>query len=405
MLFYRKHLHYDQLKVLLCFLAMLPFFGFSQSAVSGKVVSMADGKPVTGANVFLNGATIGTSTNADGTFTLKVSRGQYDLVVSCVGYETFFQKAVVDNASLSLPEIKLAVKITELKEVKITQPDPYRAQYLAAFIQAFLGRSANAQKCRILNTDAINISFNRAKNMLTASSDDFLEIENKALGYKLYYQLNQFSKKYNMTYYAGPVWFEEMKGTPAQQKRWLEKREEIYRGSSMHFLRSVFEHRFSQEGFKAFRLVSKPNPARPPDSLLRTMLRKYKVGSKDHPDWRDSAGYYRDKMRLPEYTEYLITTPLKETDFAHPVAGTGAMSLQFQDHLYVIYFRQKGSTQHVNIGALPNAPNNPSTLVTLAAKQALFDGNGILDNPGDALFDGVWGTSAVAEMLPVNYMP
>jgi len=391
---------------LLCvFLLVIPFWCFAQASITGKVVDKADGKPIPGATVFLNNATGGTTTNKDGFFTLTaIKNGQYDLVVSCIGYETYYQRVIANNGLINLPVIELIFKATELHEVKI---NPNREEYLKMFIQEFLGNSANARRCKILNPDIIAVNYSNKANTLTAATDDYLEIENEVLGYKVYYKVDKFSKNYSskLLYYEGPARFEELKGKPSEQKKWLKNREAIYKGSSMHFLRSVFNDNFTEQGFKVLKLTRKPNPNRPPDSVLRAKIRKYTVNTQGHPNWRDSASYYMAKMRLPKTTDYLLTTPLAKADFAAPAEDKQLMQLQYKDNLYVIYLNKAGVYQNRVANNLHNASDNPSTVITLSGEKAIFDSNGIFADPADIVFDGAWGMSGVADLLPVDYMP
>lgn len=385
-------------------LLTISFGALAQVDISGRVLDAADSKPIPGATVFLNGATMGTITNKEGYFTLpNVRKGQYDLVLSCIGYTTQYQKVIVANTTLNLPVIKLIAKVTELQEVKI---NPNRDEYLKMFIRELLGRSASAGQCSILNPDVISVYFSNQTNTLTANTDDYLLIENKATGYKIYYQVNKFSKNYttNLLNYQGPVHFEELEGKTSARKKWAKAREAIYKGSSMHFLRSVFQADFNEEGFKVYKMIRKPNPNRPPDSLLRVRIKQYSVNTKGHPDWRDSVSFYKSKMRLPKFVDQLISRPLAESDFALPTDNKQLMQLQFKDNLYVVYVKKPKPT--VDINNLQNLFFDTSgTIISLINKQALFDSNGILANPFDTLFDGAWSLSGVADMLPINYKP
>ena len=56
--------------------------------VTGKVTDSKDGSPVVGASVQAKGTRTGTSTRADGTFSLAVPSSVNTLVISSVGYAT-----------------------------------------------------------------------------------------------------------------------------------------------------------------------------------------------------------------------------------------------------------------------------------------------------------------------------
>ena len=64
-------------------------FGQSVNSISGTVRDSADNSPVPGCSVFINGSSRGTITDVKGVFVLAhIPAGNYDLVVSAIGYET-----------------------------------------------------------------------------------------------------------------------------------------------------------------------------------------------------------------------------------------------------------------------------------------------------------------------------
>src|SRR5688572_6858234 len=92
--------------------------GFAAAqTVTGKVTSTTDGAGLPGVSVLLKGTTVGTSTDAEGNFTLsnaEVSNGT--LVFSFIGYETR-EIAVQNQTSIN---VSLAEDITTLNEVVVT---------------------------------------------------------------------------------------------------------------------------------------------------------------------------------------------------------------------------------------------------------------------------------------------
>jgi hypothetical protein len=194
-----------------------------QVTITGKVVSMVNNNPVPDASVFLSNASVGGKTGNDGTFTLSnVKSGQYDLVVSCVGYEAAHQTIMVSGNDLKITDIALMPKVTVLKEVTIRY-DAERDRHLAVFKQEFLGRTENAEKCTILNPEIINFEFDKATGNLSASTDDFLIIENKALGYRIKYLLVGFAfePRKGFVSYKGSSIFEPLKGKSSDENAGL----------------------------------------------------------------------------------------------------------------------------------------------------------------------------------------
>lgn len=91
---------------------------FSQNTISGKVVD-EKGKPVSGANVFIEGTYDGASSNETGNFSFTTTvKGSQTLVVSFLIYET--SKTVIDVANFQNKTIKLQESVTSLDAVVIT---------------------------------------------------------------------------------------------------------------------------------------------------------------------------------------------------------------------------------------------------------------------------------------------
>src|SRR6188768_905949 len=90
---------------------LIAFFFFSvaavaQTSVSGKVSDAQNGEPLTGVNIVVKGRVIGTITDADGKFDLKISDNPpLTLVVSYVGYRSF--EIAITNATTTGIDVKL----------------------------------------------------------------------------------------------------------------------------------------------------------------------------------------------------------------------------------------------------------------------------------------------------------
>jgi hypothetical protein len=93
-------------------------FVFSQATLSGKVVD-EKGKPVAGANVFIEGTYDGASSSETGNFSFTTTTtGKQTLVVSFLIYET--SRTVIDVATFQNKTIKLRESVNALDAVVIT---------------------------------------------------------------------------------------------------------------------------------------------------------------------------------------------------------------------------------------------------------------------------------------------
>lgn len=345
-------------KWLLLFIFLTPLTAVAQYTITGKIVNADTRQPVADASVYLSNASAGAKSTADGSFTITgVRGGQYDLVVSIVGFTIYHQTVMVNN-NISIPDIAIAHQVTMLKEVRIG-PDKHWAEHFEEFKKQFLGTTDNAEQCKILNPHALDFDYDSEQNELTATASAALIIQNKALGYKITYQLNSFTMNYRsgQLYFDGAAFFEDLKGGSHAVKRWKANRQQVYQGSLMHFLRSIIANKVAEEGFTPRRLIRKLDPA------------YHGFGNK--------------------YVETLVTTVLSVGEYAHTTDVKGEYAMGFNDCLYVMYKDQQ-------LGA---------SIITIDAPYAYFDNNGIVINPHDVVMEGVWGQSRMAEMLPVDYEP
>ncbi|HMP14292.1 MAG TPA: carboxypeptidase-like regulatory domain-containing protein, partial [Saprospiraceae bacterium] len=84
--------------------------------VSGIITSADDRQPVIGATVLVKGTSIGTATDLDGSFSLRVSGNDAVLVVSYTGFKTI-EVAVGSRTDLN---IVLESSVAFLDEVVVT---------------------------------------------------------------------------------------------------------------------------------------------------------------------------------------------------------------------------------------------------------------------------------------------
>ena len=381
--------------------------------VKGTVTTAIDKIPIENASVFLSNATIGARTSSDGTFLLQnVKPGKYELIVSDVGYDTYTQLIVADSREVDVPAIAISPKTIMLTEVKVdSRADPDREKNYTLFKKEFLGSSALAAECKILNPELLDLDYNYSSDILTASSEDFLGIENNALGYKIKYLLTNFIKnvgngKLNDVQFGGPALFQEMRGTPAQEKRWEKRRAEAYDGSTMHFLRCLLNNSYEAEGFKVLRIAHLPNPNRPPDTLINREIKYYQNLKHKARVYKDSLAYWQSKRLLPLTIDKLEPDPLKQEDLVHITNQKGLFALAGDKcSLYILYSKSHHYPSKIRTDDLDEASNDNRTIVNFDAPYVLFDKNGCLMDPSCLSFEGAWGKCRVADLLPVDYDP
>jgi hypothetical protein len=387
-----------------CLIASLSCLG--QKLLKGIVVDKETGQALPGASVFLSNTSVGITTNSQGVFALSVPDGKYDLIVSSIGFETYTQTIT----TASLPEsltLKLNPKIKELATVIV---EPFEKdgweKWGKFFLDNFIGTSAFARDCIIKNKDVIKFRRSKTPNELTAIALEPLLIENKALGYTVRYQLEDFNYNFktHYLYYSGYPFFEPMQGSNAQQRRWERAREEVYYGSMMHFMRSLFRNKIAEENFEVYALKKLPNTEKARvreanNRRIRVMPDKQlTIGSVAG----DSSAYYDRILAQEDYIDVVGSTRLTGDSIAYAVNATTA-GLEFENHLLIIY--KKGTVPDEYRRQFPKNGTSKMSQVTLINNKPIeVQANGSYYMPTDLFSLGYWAWSEkIATMLPFDY--
>ncbi len=105
-----------KLSFLLAMLVFVCFQSHAQVTITGLVTSSEDGAPVPGASVVVDGTTIGTVTEADGSYSLEVPETAETLVFSFVGMRS--QEVDIDDRTTI--DVQLVPDVVGLDEVVVT---------------------------------------------------------------------------------------------------------------------------------------------------------------------------------------------------------------------------------------------------------------------------------------------
>lgn len=404
--------------LIFCAIWFIPSSILAQQTLKGRVLAADTKQPIHLANVFLSNTSIGTVTNAEGYFTIEhFPQGRYDVVVSCIGYESF----VTTIQSAQLPktiDINLVPKVNILQEVIV---EPYEKngwdKYGRFFLDNFVGTSALAKECKLKNPETIRFRYNKKENILRAFADEPIILENKALGYILKYDLKTFEYNYStrIFYFQGYPLFEEMEtGRKRLQERWENRRADAYYGSLMHFMRSLFRNQLIQEGFETRKLIKISEEEK---KRVRTLYNKRAytngVGQIVVNDSilgqgnADSAAYFRKVMRQPEKMNVLIDKVLPGDSIAFAIDSLTA-GLYFEDHLQVIYLYKQVPDEYVQANGLSVRAKSPvvSEIFLTRKNTIAVLSNGSYYEGIDLISSGYWGWwEKLATMLPYDYKP
>ncbi len=109
--------------VLSIILALISWISYAQNgSLTGKVLDAKSSEPLIGANVVIEGTTVGAATDIDGKFQIpNIKPGTYNVVVSSITYKTqTVPSVVIESGKITSLEVPLQEEVAELAEVVVT---------------------------------------------------------------------------------------------------------------------------------------------------------------------------------------------------------------------------------------------------------------------------------------------
>ncbi|CAN5820695.1 hypothetical protein BH11BAC4_BH11BAC4_16170 [soil metagenome] len=361
------------LTVLFVALSSITVSAQSNFYISGTVVNKETNQPMQGASVFAQNTTIGTTTNAEGKFSLQLPAGGYDVVVTFTGFNTDSKRVTSsdpDNRNINF-ELKLKEKeMATVSVVATTEVKDGFKKYGEFFLDHFIGKTANSASCRIKNPEVLKFYFSKKRNRLKVLATEPLLIENKALGYNIKYALDSFTHAYEtqISLYTGYPLFEEM--TPAnseQQHGWAVERQKAYKGSILQFMRGIYNKRLAEEGFEIQFLITYGSSAKDTAFVPKNIYA--------------ALNYQKD-----DSTQIVEFKPNQNT-------------------IGVLFTKEKPADGFI-------AENNPASkdfqfsILNFAAGQSIvIEQNGYYFEQNDISISEYWTWDKVADQLPYDYVP
>jgi len=347
--------------------------GFSQSyyTVSGKIISNETKQPLQGASVFAQNTTIGTATDVEGNFKLSLPDGGYSLVITFTGYNTESKRISNADAHEGAVVYELSQKEKQMEEVSIVATSEVKDgwnKYGDFFLEKFIGQTTNSAFCSIKNKEAVKFYYSKKRNRLKVLATEPLLIENTALGYNIKYSLDSFTHEYNtqVSLYTGYPLFEEMMPADNNQLvKWMTARQESYKGSMLHFMRSLYNKTLQHEGFEVQFIVDV----------------KEKETALPLKDFYAALNYSKD-----DSTQLVVVWPN-------------------QLRVGVIYSKEKPAQKYS--GLFPDEPSGFqfSILSFLPQESIGIEQNGYYFEQNDISVSAYWTWDKMANQLPYNYIP
>lgn len=400
------HLKIKQL-IIIIFL-FLSASTFADQVIKGFVVYQ-NRISVKNASVYFNYTSKHTFTNKDGYFELKVSEGYHDLIISFAGFKTIVHKIKVTKYNSSLTFI--LVKKPTLNSQAVKDINVWK-HHLKIFNEAFIGKTALAQGCIITNPEVLSFKFNPSKGELTATSKTPLQIKNKSLGYLISYDLKEFTSSIINLSYDGYVYYKKLKGNNLQEQLWKENRLLAYKGSRMHFIRSLVNKNLESQGFFVYQFNRLPNPNAPnsieAQKARETVLKNYNSQEFDSitkPSKKaiDSARVVLKKLSLPKFSDVIYNK--KPSYNKMVVKQNDDYFIKFNGYLKIIYTgegEEKLYLQSNYVKSIREAGYQITNL-DLLSSSIMIDKSGAVHKPLSLLMEGYWAFKRIADLLPLDY--
>ncbi|MBN1464167.1 carboxypeptidase-like regulatory domain-containing protein [candidate division KSB1 bacterium] len=237
--------------VTLSSLFLLPSFAqpVKRGSIRGMITDAETGEALPYTDVFLSNTTLGDAADDDGGYViLNIPPGSYQLVVSRIGYRVEVQDITV-SAGTTLRDVRLSVKSIEGEEISVVAvSDKQWQRDLKEFQSYFIGETANAKKCSIINPEILSFQRDAATNDLVARSDSFLVIDNRALGYRIEIILDSFRwGRAGGFYLIYPRYYACPAENARQARRWEGNRRETFFSSMRNFFASLATGAYAED--------------------------------------------------------------------------------------------------------------------------------------------------------------
>jgi hypothetical protein len=303
-----------------------------------------------------------------------------------------------------------------LQEVVVESYDPKGwEKWGDQFLLNFMGSPVLANHCKLLNPEVVKFKFNDKTKRLRVFSNEKLIFENKNLGYKIHYLLTKFELDFNTKSFAfkGYPLFEELKtNKPKEAKKWTQLREETFKGSIRHFIRSLYADELEKNGFEMRKVLTVNNlEKKRATDLINLLQDKFSKGdSAIYKIDKDSLDYYFKASNL-NYSENKVTlskliTSNDITYLSNNTSDSLANSVYFEGILQVMYLNKKMPYEYIRQTASFTAVDNIRTDIYLRPNKIVYIyQNGSYFSGLDLFTDGYWSWSEkVATMIPSDYV-
>jgi len=212
---------------------------------SGRLVDVETNEPVPFALLYIDGTTIGVTSDENGNFVfndlsfpikIEISHLSYD--PKTIRYEEQIPKKVTIN---------LSPRAIKLQEVLILHKGT-RKEYIRKFNSWFIGIDQWGQRSKLMNDSAL-VFFEDPKGFRVGAAEPLI-IESRGLGYTVRADLRDFLvEKNDSSGHETWSFISSYHFTASKKNKFDRNRAQAYYNSSQHFLKSLYETKISRNGY------------------------------------------------------------------------------------------------------------------------------------------------------------
>ncbi len=313
--------------------------------ITGRVTNFITGAPIHNVNVFLINTTRGAATDEQGMYSIEnIPLGNYEIVASMIGYEVeSLEIRLVESIDKTFNfQLRSKVIMAPPIEVEANSPRLWKG-YLKEFQKTFLGTSSNSSKTQILNPEVLDFIINEESVTLSASSDQPLQIVNRALGYRSETHLVSFSSGYanGVDKYVHKSRFQVMPPKDEKErKNWEKNRLKTYRGSQRHFFAALIAGKHEEEGFKVYNVSEMSN------SNVGIFVKKVSPEDILFPGDRP----FEKKLSFSNYLKVIYTKERVSNEYIHSMRlERNTLISESKDRRQISWIKMEHDTTIVNI--------------------------------------------------------
>lgn len=364
----------------LVFLFAAPVATAAQAQLAARIagtVTDTTGAPLENINVFVASSMQGTVTDGNGRFEIGgLPLGSLRLYVSAVGYEAQHEDIFLREARTHVRDFALVPSTYQIGEITVTADNRRWRRQFERFTRIFIGESPYASQTTITNSGVLD--FTAKGGEFRAQASEPLIIENKALGYRLTYFLNEFVAEPTSWRWDGEPLYEPLEPeSPEQAALWNARRDSAFYGSFRHFLLAVINDQVNEQGFEMY-----SRPASGPG--------------------RQGAGVGRGSP-LSNNQRF----PIRANEILKPGESENERILDFEGFVDVVYTRELEERAYLALQQPPRRrPRFQTSPVKLDRGPTIIDLKGdTLDPYGVTFYGGYFGYERIANQLPREYRP